>query len=150
MLHLSKTHMHQTTDETLSIENFILNLSLGVGILLFDIVLEVSRRWGLSTESINFALHIILVKNPYVLNIINDQNQPVSKALVGRLCCTFLRNDFTDDLQRVPGDQYTPFWWELGWTGRVVAAWKASKPVLPISGLSRRVSHRGGSLVSGR
>lgn len=106
MLQLSKTHLLQTTDETLSIENVIFSL-LGVGIPLFDIVLEVSRRCGLSTEYTNFALYIILVKTPYVLSIINDQNQLVS-TLYFVLCCTSLRNDFTDDLQRVPDDEYTP------------------------------------------
>lgn len=144
MLQLSKTHVHQTADETLSIENSIFSLSLGVGIPLFDIVLEVSRRWGLPTEYTNCALYIILVKNPYLLSIVNDQNQLVSKAPVGRLCCTSLRNDFTDDLQRLPDGQYTSFLWRLGWTGRVMAARKASKTVLPISGLSRRVSHGAG------
>jgi len=48
VLQLSKTHAHQATSETLSTENFIFSFSLGEGIPLFEIVLEVSWRWGLS------------------------------------------------------------------------------------------------------
>lgn len=55
--------MHQTTDETLSTENLICSLSLGMGIPLFVIVTEISRRWGPSTEYTNFAVYIIFIKN---------------------------------------------------------------------------------------